>query len=699
MSAITPASAAALARALQSFGFDAFLPGQEEAIQAVMQRHDTIFLKATDGGKSLVIWMLAKLLPGTTLVFTPLVSLMRDQVRRLTAMKFRGAACLNSTMPKNQQQKVLERLRAGQLTLLYIAPERLQSTCFLEALRAATISSIGVDECHCVSSWGSSFRPDFLAVRDLRKHCGSPPIFALTATATPDVRTDIIDKLGLINPRVVISDLSRPNLHFHTHAIGSVGQKLRWLKEFLKGASERGRRTVVYFRRIRSITETSEILRDAKINHACYHSKLAAETRSEVQEAVTNGSEATLLASVAFAMGVDIPGIDTIVHFDYPDSLDLLWHQAGRAGRGGVAAECHLLVSPFDHFEIRSLILERNLPIAKARARFDSMWAKLSARARRAKQPRLKRSKHRRLHRSYGLLSDIGLIAIETDHIRFLVRGDDPATLRRHLQTEIVGKRRRWALSALAYVWRYCELASGHSEYIVDYLQHSQVLAEDIAEGELARIPHEDRIIAAFLQPMLSIRGDSNVRDMISDSHSLRLNDADYPSRSVADLRGISEPEARILFKLAHRRALVEATKVLSNVMWTLTPAGAGFLAQMGFEPVKPHDEHTARRQLFCLHHRASLRDQLAALLRSNGLEVPRDDGVEPWSAIVTLFKTDGRRSSPRPARFFRTEPATLTIGEIPVRLSNILSYALPGTMMHLPHWLKLKVLFQAFVP
>ena len=317
------------------FGYPAFRPGQEPLVRAVLSGRDALGILPTGGGKSVCYQVPAHLLPGLTLVVSPLISLMADQVARARAAGLE-AALLNSTQPEAERARVLEAATHRALRLLLVAPERLETRSFLHALARTTVSLIAVDEAHCIAEWGHDFRPSYLRIGRLRESV-TAPFLALTATATPRVREEITERLALRDPLRVVGSFDRPNLSWHVVRVGRHPERLRLLERLVRGA---GGPCVVYAGTRRTVESLRDRLAALGVPVEAYHAGLTAEERARVQEAFMNGSRRVVVATNAFGMGVDKADVRRVVHWQLPGTLEAYYQEAGRAGRDGEPAEC-----------------------------------------------------------------------------------------------------------------------------------------------------------------------------------------------------------------------------------------------------------------------------------------------------------------------------------------------------------------------
>jgi ATP-dependent DNA helicase RecQ len=322
------------------FGFDSFRPGQEEVIRAVLDGRDTLAVMPTGGGKSLCYQVPALMGEGLTVIVSPLISLMKDQVDSLLQSSVKGAATLHSGLDAEERWEVEKKIRTGEIRLLYVAPERLRSLEFVLALRRAGVSLFVVDEAHCISEWGHDFRPDYLflprAVRDL----GSPPVLALTATATPRVRQDILRSLRMREPEVVVTSFNRPNLTYRVLSAKEKKDKLPLILKVIRNSLPPG---IVYGTTRKECEELAASLKRAGVDAAHYHAGMDAAERSSVQERFMTDELDVVVATIAFGMGIDKPNVRFVIHASVPGSLPAYIQEAGRAGRDGEESECVIL--------------------------------------------------------------------------------------------------------------------------------------------------------------------------------------------------------------------------------------------------------------------------------------------------------------------------------------------------------------------
>src|SRR5262245_906374 len=334
----------AVASLRQHFGFEDFREGQREVIGSILEGKDAVVVMPTGSGKSLCYQLPALILDGVTLVVSPLIALMKDQV---DALRARGlpATFINSSISESEQRARIEALRRREHKLVYIAPERFRSSRFNSTLQQIPISLFAVDEAHCISTWGHDFRPDYLRLRSVIRSLGTVQTLALTATATPYVRSDIIQQLGLDKPQTFVSGFDRPNLSIevmHTEREREKIARIRSLAREIRGSG------IIYASTRKAVEQVGSKLQALDLKVSLYHAGMTDAQRVKAQDEFMSGRTQMIVATNAFGMGIDKPDIRFVVHYQMPGSIEAYYQEIGRAGRDGLPSTCVLLFNYAD---------------------------------------------------------------------------------------------------------------------------------------------------------------------------------------------------------------------------------------------------------------------------------------------------------------------------------------------------------------
>lgn len=337
----------------QVFGYQQFRAGQSDIIDTVTGGRDCLVVMPTGGGKSLCYQIPALMLPGLTVVVSPLISLMKDQVDQLRLLGVE-AGYLNSAQTAQEQQKVLEGCHNNRIKLLYVAPERLLMSSFIRQLQQWQPSLLAVDEAHCISQWGHDFRPEYYAIGELRQHLPGVPVIALTATADNTTRSDICSRLRLSDPLIHISSFDRPNIRYTLVEKYKAFDQL-WM--FVRG--QKGQCGIIYCNSRNKVEDVAARLQKRGLSVAAYHAGLDNSQREWVQDAFLKDNLQVVVATVAFGMGINKSNVRFVAHFDIPRNIESYYQETGRAGRDGVSAEAVLFYDPADMAWLRRCLDEK----------------------------------------------------------------------------------------------------------------------------------------------------------------------------------------------------------------------------------------------------------------------------------------------------------------------------------------------------
>jgi len=339
-----------VSQALHTLGYPAFRPFQEEIVRDVLDRRDVLGLFATGAGKSLCYQLPAMLLDGVTVVVSPLISLMKEQVGTLT-QKGIAAASLNSTQTYRETKAIHEAIIAGDIRILFVSPEKISTKSFFTLMQKARISLFAIDEAHCISTWGHQFRPEYRNLAVLKEKYPGTPIIALTATAVPEVRKDIINQLHLVNPKVYVGSFNRPNLFYEVRVTPHI---YRYITSYI--SSRRSVTGIIYCHTRKETEALAKKLRNDGFSAAAYHAGLSDATRTRVQNAFNKGTTKVICATVAFGMGIDRPDLRFVIHYGMPKCIESYYQESGRAGRDGQPADCILYYRKSDRPRLSALI-------------------------------------------------------------------------------------------------------------------------------------------------------------------------------------------------------------------------------------------------------------------------------------------------------------------------------------------------------
>ena len=348
------------------WGYPNFRPLQAEIVDAVIAGRDTLALLPTGGGKSICFQVPGLFFEGLTIVISPLIALMRDQVEQLNRRNI-PATFINSSLNQHEIDWKLQRTMDGAYKFLYVAPERIQSPMFAARVQRMNVSLIAVDEAHCISQWGYDFRPSYLELQQLREWLPKVPVIAVTATAPPLVRDDIVEKLGLRNPRIFTQSFRRPNLHYQIEPSERIAERIIEICQKTSGTG------IVYARTRKRVKAIAEMLQRAQISAAAYHGGMKNSDRNKVQADWIEGKVRVMAATNAFGMGIDKPNVRFVLHFNLPADIESYYQEAGRAGRDGEESLCLAFHNEQDALELRNFTADKYPSWEKLNAHWEGL--------------------------------------------------------------------------------------------------------------------------------------------------------------------------------------------------------------------------------------------------------------------------------------------------------------------------------------
>ena len=540
------------ARLREVFGYPEFRDGQARVLTALAER-DVLAVMPTGSGKSLC-YVLPALAVGRTLVVSPLIALMQDQVESLQAAGV-SATFINSNIGREEQNRRYREFVAGRIALLYVAPERFANPAFTVGLARAGVHLLAVDEAHCISEWGHNFRPDYLQLGAVRERLGAPRTLALTATANPQVRRDIADRLGIAGRCAeVVTTVDRPNLTYAVERIDSVQDRRRWVVDYAR--ARRGLAGIVYARTRRGVEELAEALQGAGVEAQPYHAGLPAPQRSRVQRAFTVGDLPVIVATNAFGMGIDKPDVRYVVHLNMPGRLEAYYQEAGRAGRDGDPAECTLLYARADRRFQQQFIDEAHPNDATVRETW-AQWTRIADR----ETGRLPYDVGDEQPDQFGMVVSALRDSRLLDPVALRLTSLDPAA---PIDTTSVQRHRAYAEARLREMAEYAETSECRRATILRYFGEEAADACGACDNCLGR--HDGDAAEAFpgdlYDRLIEIR-DAIARRSARDPFTVFEN---RTARELATYRPRDDEALRAVWGIGERRAAWFGAELLAAI-------------------------------------------------------------------------------------------------------------------------------------
>ena len=460
----TASEAEGIAR--EKLGFERLRPTQKQAIESVVSRRDTLLVQPTGSGKSAVYQIAGLMLDGPTIIVSPLIALQKDQKDSIQGNdSLSEAAVINSTLRVGELRDAFEKLEQGELEYIFLAPEQLQKQETMDRIAAAKPSIFVVDEAHCISEWGHDFRPDYLKLGPAIEALGHPTVLAMTATASPMIRDEIVSRLGMRNPKIIVYGFDRPNINLSVRQFKSESEKRDALLNSVEEAEKPG---IVYVATRKHAEEIANGLSDRGVTVSFYHGGMKAKDRDQIQNEFMAHPDAVMVATNAFGMGVDKPDVRFVFHYDISDSVDSYYQEVGRAGRDGKPAQAVLFFRPEDLAVQKFLKSGGKLDEAEIRKVVEMVVKKDEPVAVEDLQEELPLS-DRKVAKAINRLEEVG--ALEVSASGEVAATADPGDLQRAAKeaAEAQQKRRDWDQLRIEKMRAYAELTSCRRSYLLDY--------------------------------------------------------------------------------------------------------------------------------------------------------------------------------------------------------------------------------------
>ena len=585
----------------QHFGFEEFQECQEDAVAAALRGEHSFVNVATGGGKSLCYQLSACILEGITVVVSPLIALMHDQV---DSMDKRGVAAtyIDSTLNEADKAARWKEIQRGKIKLVYVSPEALATKAFGDQLEGKKIALLVVDEAHCISEWGHDFRRDYLAIPAARKRLGNPPVMALTATAPVHVKEDILRSLEIEDATQILGEIDRHNLVLDVVKVYSEGEKYEWLTPKLKEHTKKGQKCVVYCQTVRAVKALYEHFSTVRgVSCGMYHGKMEGAERGDSHTKLRDGITPVLFATKAFGMGVDIPDIRYVYHYDMPGSLEAYWQEVGRAGRDGHRSWCTLLFQPHDVRQLRRFIAAANPKLSY----IETVWRNLTSVMKpwqwREDLPSRNYNEEYYLkgfcgddegrlaltRASLAALVEHGLVKIFGGTMQFLMTPDQIKKFGFPISEKDLDHKRDCAIQRLKIMIYFAyKGADNQRRIIMDHFRFNRIV-EEVKDMDIdAWYQIEPDTLKAMLKALI----ERDIRESEFAGYLGGRNDVKGPSAGT--LKKLNSRELRMDVSQAQTLGYIRALALEDRTFLTVTKKGLAVLSEAGVE-TKPAATYT----------------------------------------------------------------------------------------------------------